>query len=95
MLLVGSALYKCDNFFEKSPLTSTAMAKHAGFTGTLEPIDWLSHSSEPCVTYLEIFRFIYWATAMILIQAWTDIKAYAWYKPVLSTDFLTHYLVRD
>jgi hypothetical protein len=48
---------------------------------------------EPPVTYLEIFKFIWWSITVVVTQLWGDLKSGKFYKPLLSTDFATHYFV--
>lgn len=46
---------------------------------------------EPPVTYLEILKFVVWSIVVVLTQLWNDVSSGKFYKPVLSTDFMTHY----
>ena len=46
---------------------------------------------EPPVTYLEILKFVVWSITVILMQLWSDVSSGKFYKPLLSTDFMTHY----
>lgn len=48
---------------------------------------------EPPVTYLEIFKFIWWSLLVVLTQVWRDVKSRKLYVPLLKTDFMTHYFV--
>lgn len=48
---------------------------------------------EPPVTYLEILKFIWWSVTVVVTQLWSDLKSGKFYKPLLSTDFATHYFV--
>ena len=46
---------------------------------------------EPPVTYLEILKFVVWSITVVLTQLWSDVSSGKLYKPLLSTDFMTHY----
>lgn len=46
---------------------------------------------EPPVTYLEILKFVVWSIIVVLTQLWRDVSSGKLYKPLLSTDFMTHY----
>ena len=48
---------------------------------------------EPPVTYTEILKFFWWSVMVILSQLWKDISSGRIYKPLLRTDFTTHYFV--
>ena len=49
--------------------------------------------AEPPVTYLEVLKFLVWSIMVVLIQLWRDLSSGTFYKPLLSTDFMTHYFV--
>lgn len=53
----------------------------------------LTKPTEPPVTYLEMLKFIWWSIMVILTQLWRDLTSGKFYKPLLSTDFMTHYFV--
>lgn len=48
---------------------------------------------EPPVTYLEVLKFLVWSLMVVLTQLWRDLSSGTFYKPLLSTDFMTHYFV--
>lgn len=48
---------------------------------------------EPPVTWTEIFLFVVWMFSVFFQQVWRDIKAGTWYRPLLNSDFMTHYFV--
>lgn len=49
--------------------------------------------AEPPVTYLEVLKFLVWSIMVVLIQLRRDLSSGTFYKPLLSTDFMTHYFV--
>lgn len=49
--------------------------------------------AEPPVTYLEVLKFLVWGIMVVLTQLWRDLSSGTFYKPLLSTDFMTHYFV--
>ncbi|KAI9695781.1 MAG: hypothetical protein M1836_006047 [Candelina mexicana] len=51
----------------------------------------LAKATEPRVTWLETLEFIWWSILVILTQLWRDLSSGKFYKPLLSTDFMTHY----
>ena len=48
---------------------------------------------EPPVTYTEIFLFVVWMFSLFFKQLWRDLLKWNWYKPLLASDFMTHYFV--
>lgn len=53
----------------------------------------LVRAIEPPVTYTQIFLFVIWMFAVFFQQVWRDLKSMGWYRPLLSSDFMTHYFV--
>ena len=53
----------------------------------------LTKPVEPLVTYSEMLKFVIWAIAIVLTQLWRDLLSGRLYKPLLSTDFMTHFFV--
>lgn len=53
----------------------------------------LAQVVDPPVTWMETFRFALWSILLILTQAWRDFTSSTWHRPLLSTDFMTHYFV--
>lgn len=49
--------------------------------------------AEPPVTYTEVLKFIWWSLMVIMSQLCKDISSGRIYKPLLRTDFTTHYFV--
>ena len=49
--------------------------------------------AEPPVTYLEFLKFFVWSIMVVITQLWRDLSSGKFYKPLLSTDFVTHYFV--
>ena len=53
----------------------------------------LTKPVEPLVTYSEMLRFVIWGIFVVLSQLWRDLSSAKFYRPLLSTDFMTHFFV--
>ena len=53
----------------------------------------LNKPVEPLVTYSEMLKFVIWGMVMVLTQLWRDLLSGRLYRPLLSTDFMTHFFV--
>ena len=53
----------------------------------------LTKPVEPLVAYSEMLKFVVWGIAIVLTQLWRDLLFGRLYRPLLSTDFMTHFFV--
>ncbi len=72
--------------FEASTFSEVPAAVKTAVVDLIKP-------TEPPVTYSEMFLFVVWSFVLVLKQVWRDISSFNWYRPLLSTDFMTHYFV--
>jgi hypothetical protein len=73
--------------FGSKPTSDSVTPIRSSVVGIIQVVD-------PPVTWVETFRFLIWSIMLVLNPAWRDLKSFSIYRPLLSTDFMTHYFVR-
>jgi len=84
--LSTEAILPAQHDFEASKMSDIPAAAKTTVVNLVKAI-------EPPVTYTQIFLFVIWMFAVFFQQIWRDIKSLNWYRPLLSSDFMTHYFV--
>ncbi|KAL4941781.1 hypothetical protein BDV06DRAFT_222768 [Aspergillus oleicola] len=46
---------------------------------------------DPTVTYLEMLRFFWFSTMVVIVQIWRDLKEGRRFRPILLTELISHY----
>ncbi|KAL4954542.1 a-oxoamine synthase fum8 [Aspergillus filifer] len=73
------------------PVTSPPMKEAASLCAVPQKNVRTARPEDPTVTYLEMLRFFWFSTMVVLVQIWRDIKEGRRFRPILLTELISHY----